>query len=362
MEKVLRELMEKNGAGLINFQEYMETVLYHPTEGYYNQDRVKIGPEGDFYTNANVGKVFGLALADWFMHIWDHTSLPVAIYELGAGNGRLALAILDRIGQVRPDLYEQLSYTLVDGSRYHQTSQLLHLAGHRVVQKENIEGIRNMDGILFSNELFDALPVHLVAKQQGKFYECMVGKEGSQFKERLVPLDNPQVLVYMEERQLIIPEGYKREVPLRMSKLMEVIHKKVRKGMILTIDYGYTEEEWPQLAHPQGTIRGYKDHRLISDPLVFPGRMDLTYHIPWDVLKKDGEANQAFTVSFLPQSRFLLACGLLSHLQLSDSSDPFSDAQKQNRAIRSLIDPSQISSGFQALVQMKGTSCDPLFP
>ena len=40
------------------------------------------------------------------------------------------------------------------------------------------------------------------------------------------------------------------------------------------------------ILHQEGSLRGYYEHKLIRNPLAYPGEMDLTTHIHWDELKE----------------------------------------------------------------------------
>ena len=56
--------------------------------------------------------------------------------------------------------------------------------------------------------------------------------------------------------------------------------------MIISVDYGYTNEEWQEPIRRDGSLRGYYKHKLMNNVLVHPGEMDITSHIHWDVLQK----------------------------------------------------------------------------
>ena len=59
--------------------------------------------------------------------------------------------------------------------------------------------------------------------------------------------------------------------------------------MIISVDYGYSNEEWQEPIRRDGSLRGYYQHKLMNNVLVHPGEMDITSHIHWDVLEKIGE-------------------------------------------------------------------------
>ena len=89
------------------------------------------------------------------------------------------------------------------------------------------------------------------------------------------------------------------------------------------------------------------------DILKYPGEMDITSHIHWDRLRFCPKELEMETVAFMPQNEFLISCGIFTDFNETASLNPFSFEHKRNRAIRTLIDPGQISAYFKALVQSK---------
>ena len=81
--------------------------------------------------------------------------------------------------------------------------------------------------------------------------------------------------------------------------------------------------------------------------------MDITSHIHWDVLKKLGEKLGLQNIGSYRQDEFLLSIGILDRLEGHHDPNPFSEINKRNREIRSLLMPNGISASFQVLVQEK---------
>ena len=68
LEEKLIERIKRNGP--ITFRDFMQAALYDPELGYYNTERLKIGPEGDYFTSSNVHPAFGAVLARAFAEMW----------------------------------------------------------------------------------------------------------------------------------------------------------------------------------------------------------------------------------------------------------------------------------------------------
>ncbi len=150
----------------------------------------------------------------------------------------------------------------------------------------------------FQMNFFDALPVHVIEKYKGVLVEVFVTEKEGDLVEVREPLDNPDILSYLTERAITLNEKQRYEVPLKMVREYEKIVSCMESGILLTIDYGYTEREWKEPAHLQGSLRGYYEHQMIKDPLLYPGDMDLTTHIHFDTLIEIGKrkdlSNQGF--------------------------------------------------------------------
>src|SRR3982750_1431004 len=83
----IRETIRAEGPQ--SFAWFMEQALYHPEHGYYSSGRAKLGRGGDYFTNVNVGGLFGQLLAVQFNEIWHQLDQPdrFVIAEQGAHEG-----------------------------------------------------------------------------------------------------------------------------------------------------------------------------------------------------------------------------------------------------------------------------------
>jgi SAM-dependent MidA family methyltransferase len=182
----------------------------------------------------------------------------------------------------------------------------------------------------------------------------MIGIKNDQLCEEKVPLANPDILRFLQESKLALKDKQRIEVPLEMEKMLETIARTLSKGLVVTADYGYSNEEWHESSKAQGSLRGYYHHQMFHDVLQHPGEMDITTHIHFDSLIQKGEQVGLNWLSKLRQDDFLVKAGILEELANHYDPNPFSEVSKRNRAIRSLIMPSGISAYFHILIQQKG--------
>ncbi|PMB16618.1 hypothetical protein CEN48_01830, partial [Fischerella thermalis CCMEE 5282] len=162
----------------ITFATYMDMALYHPDYGYYSTQAVNIGKRGDFFTSVHLGPDFGELLAEQFVQMWEILGQPVpfSLVEMGAGQGHLALDILNYLKLRYPNFFAALEYMIVEKSPILRQEQQQRLQEFTVQIKSSLEEIlsNSIIGCFFSNELVDALPVHQFILEQGQLREIYV--------------------------------------------------------------------------------------------------------------------------------------------------------------------------------------------
>src|SRR5437870_2124284 len=131
-------------SGPIPFAQYMEEVLRF----YYSSPRNPIGAEGDFYTSADLDPIFGQLLARQFEE-WAVDFDAFTVVELGAGKGLLARDILQQ---------RRFPYMILERSPAMRERQQELLREYDVTWIDELPS--GLSGCIFSNEFFDALPVH----------------------------------------------------------------------------------------------------------------------------------------------------------------------------------------------------------
>jgi SAM-dependent MidA family methyltransferase len=364
MGKFIKELIMQSPFKRIPYSVYIGTALYHPVHGYYMKKGVKVGKEGDFITTPHAFPVFAKALARFFCKAVNEGKLPPAICEIGGGDGRFAKFVLKEWETFSPETFANIVYYIVEKSSFHQRLQYHELQEYSQLRyfsslQELTSAIGAFEGLLFSNEWFDALPVEVIQQAEDQLYEVWVSVDGAdELVEVLVPLENERIRGYLEDYNIQLTNNQRMEIPLAMVEKLEEIHSFFQRGMMVTVDYGYTFQE---LRHPwrqQGSLRGYFQHQLVSNPLDHAGQMDLTTHIHFDSFIEKGKQYGAEVAVFARQHEFLLSIGILDLLQENADPNPFSEGSKQNRAIRNLMIDDGMSNHFQVIVQEKGVKLE----
>ena len=160
-EKIIRLIKTQ---GPVTFEQFMAMALYDPGFGYYNTTSGKIGRAGDFYTSSHLHPVFGAVMGRQIKEMWDMMDRPekFLIVEMGAGAGYFCKDMLDSLRHT--DFFEALHYTIVERSPAMMVNQqrLMKEYSGIVDWISDLGEISNVTGCIFSNELLDAFPVHLV--------------------------------------------------------------------------------------------------------------------------------------------------------------------------------------------------------
>src|SRR5262249_8570409 len=159
-----------------------------------------------------------------------------------------------------------------------------------------------------SNELFDALPFHRVEARDGALRELYVDWHDGELVERAGPPSTPALAAYFDRLGLRPPEGSQAEVSLEAIDLMDRFAVSVRRGYVLTFDYGYPAEALFGVLRPRGTLLCYYRHTYNEEPLRRPGEQDITAHVDFTSLALAGAARGLEPVELLRQRDFLQNC------------------------------------------------------
>lgn len=362
----------------ITFAEYMDEVLYHPELGYYATNQAKIGASGDFFTAPHLGADLGELLAEQFVEMWQllNCPQPFTLVEMGAGQGILAADILQYLPSRYPDFFEAVEYIIIEKSialKAEQKKQIQHLknlkkSAVRWCEWEEISD-NSITGCFFSNELVDALPVHqvIVRNQQLKeVYISLAEYKGNQHNngyeliEIQADLSTPKLKDYFELVGIDIetaayPDGYRTEVNLAALDWMTTVAQKLHQGFVLTIDYGYPAHRYYSPTRPEGTLQCYYQHRHHNNPYINVGRQDITAHVDFTALQRQGELWGLEPVGLTQQALFLMALGLGERIAAvsQTQSHSLSEILQRREALHSLINPMGMGQ-FGVLIQSKG--------
>lgn len=361
LAEILLERIRSKGA--MTFAAFMEAALYEPGLGYYTSPGRKVGAEGDFYTSMNVHSAFGRMIAKEICRFWELLGSPSSftVAEAGAGGGQLAQDILDGISEFNDALYGALTYRLIEKEPSLKEVQSSRLAQHAAklawsAPDELASGAVSFTGCIVSNELFDAMPVHVIEMTNEGVKEVFVGADENGFTEELHAPSTPDIAAYLERHQVRLIPGQRAEINLNAPGWIASAATALQRGFVLTIDYGYLTEELYSPQRKEGTLLCYHKHTTGEDPYELVGEQDITTHINFSQLMEAGKDAGLATVWFGEQYRFLLGVGLIEELMRLEGEAKTEQERLQHRlALKKLMLPEGgMGDTFKVLIQAKG--------
>ena len=312
----VREHIEKAG-GALPFDRYMDHVLYAPGLGYYAAGARKFGPPGDFVTAPELGSLFGRCLARQLAEVLQRLGTG-GVLEAGPGTGALAAVLLEELAALDalPDQYALLEPS--PDLKARQQALLAGRLGDRMTRCNWLDDLpRDWTGVVLANEVVDALPVTRFQVRSGRPLHAQVrhGKAGFEWSWEAPEDGGPETSI-IERHQL--PEGYISERSPRAGAWVAAVAARLRRGLLLIIDYGYAAPEYYHRDRAVGTLRCHYRHRAHSDPFWYPGLQDITAHVDFSALAAAGRAAGLELAGFSSQEAFLLSLGLTDLAAVAD--------------------------------------------
>ncbi len=299
--------------GWIGFDDYMARALYTPGLGYYANDLRKLGlmpgSGSDFVTAPELSPLFGRALAEQVGQALAQTQTD-ELWEFGAGSGALALQLLEALGErVR-------RYTIVDLSgalRARQQQTLAHF-GDRVHWASELPP--RMQGVVLGNEVLDAMPVQLLVRTGGVWYERGVALRAEP-SDPLQPGQGEPAFVWADRPTALRPpveiageHDYLTEVHPQAEAFIRTLAERLQRGAAFFIDYGFPEAEYYHPQRAMGTVMCHRAHQADTDPLRDVGLKDITAHVNFTGIALAAQDAGLGVLGYATQGRFLLNCGL----------------------------------------------------
>jgi SAM-dependent MidA family methyltransferase len=350
--------------GVLPFARFMELALYCPEIGYYETKKDNVGKSGDFYTSVSVGNLFGELLAfqfsEWLagLSAANNGEKKWTIVEAGAHDGKLAGDILNWLQMHRWELFQKIEYVIVEPSAHRKKWQqdvLKVFAPYvRWVDRVGDLGPGKVNGVIFSNELLDAMPVNRYGwdARQKKWFEWGVTVEKNAFAWTHIPISAPPPALSHVPRPLlnVLPDGYTVDLSAAAEDWWRAAVNVLGRGWLMTIDYGLSLEELLSPSRAQGTLRGYFKHQMTRDVLGNVGQQDLTAHVNFSAIQKIGEENGLISELFGTQLKFLAEV-----LLTASKSQSFGEWNPgRRRQFQTLTHPEHLGHAFRVLVQSRG--------
>lgn len=360
--EIIRGIIQTNG-GSISFKEFMDLALNYPDFGYYSKPDLKLGIDGDFETSPEVHPMYGGLWARQLLECWTLLGSPsiFTFIELGGGSGSFLLAMLASLKISSPDCANSLRLIMVDGSehRLDQQREKIELAHPDLEGRIEFWLLDDWlgkqtpleDSVLFANEFFDALPVHLLEASDEP--ESVVSElqivldERNQLAFQRSILTDQAVIAHLDQLFLSgdvptrVPiSGTRIEVSLAACELMNRVSAKIANGYMFISDYGYEALDLYSSWRKSGTLMAFRGHNVQQNVLDLPGITDLTSHVNFTALARAADPPWV-SDELVSQAEVLVSLGAFGLLNSQSEwaqrrPDRFLVARK---AIETLTDP-----------------------
>ena len=357
LTQIIADAIQAQG-GWLGFDEFMRLALYAPGWGYYDHGSPKFGhlPESgsDFVTAPELTPLFGQTLARAVDEALA-ASQTDEVWEFGAGSGALAEHLLGALGS-------RLSrYTIVDLSgslRERQQARLAPFADKVRWLNALPERLR---GVVVGNEVLDAMPVQLLVRREGVWFERGVAMAPA--SSLATPLSSPlegrktSAFVWSDRPTCLRPSfevvgehDYLTETHAQGEAFVRTLADRLEQGVVFLLDYGFPEAEY---YHPQrsgGTVMCHQGHRADPDPLSAVGDKDITAHVNFTGVALAAQEAGLNVVGYTTQAHFLLNCGLMDLLQSQHPGDVV-----QHSRVLKLVNEHEMGEIFKVLCLSRGT-------
>ena len=309
LKQLLKNRIEQSD-GWIPFDLFFNTIMYEPGLGYYSAGLHKLGASGDFITAPQMGDLFAKCHARSFAAVLAALAKPV-IFELGAGTGKFCVDVLNALEQEQqlPDRY--VIFEVSADLKQVQQQAVDQLPAHlsRLVSWVDAPLAEPYEGIVFANEVLDALPVEVFRAVKTGYQRLMLEDQAGHLTEVWQPFP-PKLALQLEAKGLDLEPGYRSEFIPNLDAWVTSITQGLEKGMVHLVDYGFGR---PGFYHPQrhtGTLVCHRRHQANFNPYQDVGLQDITAFVDFTAVAEAIETAGLTVSGYTTQGDFLMACGI----------------------------------------------------
>lgn len=348
LERIIEQIHRQGG--VMPFDHYMEMALYTPGLGYYANGLLPFGDLGDFITAPESGDLFARSLATPVAEVFSSPGQG-QVLELGAGSAALAIGLVKEL-ELRDSLPgSYLIFERSDTMKAQQRANIEAALPHLMDRFRWLDRLPEspVSGVIFANEVADALPVKRFRWQQGQVIELGVGVENNALVETPLPADAEltgfaQQLATGQQWD----DGYQSEWCPGLKPWIRDLAACLDRGLLFLLDYGYPRQEYYHPQRTMGTLITHFRHRVSDDPFSYPGLQDITAFVDFTAIAEAGVEAGLRLRGFTSQANFLLGCGIDRLLGQIDPADTRQFLQASNE-LKRLVLPTEMGERFKSI-------------
>jgi SAM-dependent MidA family methyltransferase len=155
----------------------------------------------------------------------------------------------------------------------------------------------------------------------------------------------------LEIEQLALPEDYCSEINIHSREWLVTIAERLRVGVILLIDYGYSRHDYYHPQRSDGTLQCHYQHRAHPNPLIYPGIQDITAHVDFTAIADTALAAGLRVHGYANQANFLLGCDITGYLkqQLESHGEEMAQQLELTNQLKKLTMPGEMGESFKVI-------------
>ncbi|EKH9382970.1 SAM-dependent methyltransferase [Campylobacter jejuni] len=286
----------------MKFSDFFHAWLH---ESYY-KNAVNIGKNGDFFTAVSVGNLFGTLLAKHFLNLIDKKilQLPLELVEIGANEGYLSRDFLAALLELRPEIFSQISFFVIEPHEKLKNLQKKTLEGVEFTHKNSLKECHFKNAFFFCNELFDSFACELIDHDKMAFVE--------NFKLIFKNMDENLIT---KCKALNLTKG---ELSLELENFFKDLDQACERFIFAGFDYGTFNAQ-------NFSLRIYQKHEVFSPFEAslkdFFGKSDLTYNVNFTHLQKLIKEYDFKPLTFKKQSLALMDFGFEDLLEYTKNKN-----------------------------------------
>ncbi len=355
--RLLEVLRRRIGTGSIGFEAFMESALYAPGLGYYMAGLAQFGAPGDFVTAPEIAPEFARCLANAIAAVHEQTGAG-DVLEVGGGSGALAAGVLQALAKREslPQRYWLLEISPALCAR--QRERIARLPGELAGRVRWASALpRGLRGVVFANEVADALPV-----TRFRCRPCGVDEIRTAWRDgRLCdqesaagPALRQAVAALQADLGQTFAAGFASELSPTLDGWVRALAGALEQGLLLLIDYGYPRAEYYAPQRDGGTLVCHYRHRAHADPYWYPGLQDISASVDFTAVAEAASGAGLELQGFTSQAGFLIDNGILDDAGHGAQAALTPQGVTASARLQTLLMPDQMGERFGVLGFSRG--------
>lgn len=267
----------------MRFDEFLNEVLYNREKGYYF--RKKIGE--DYYTATSFEKLFSWTFAKYFIELGIEN-----ILEIGSGEGYFAREVIEFYKLNKKDI----NYYIYERAKRGYVNNAIYI--------DSINQIKDFEGVIFQNEVLDAIEFRRFVFKNSRWYELYV-KDMKEFY--IGEIEDIEALEYLPKK---VNEGLIYDISIKALEILRIEYEILKRGFTVIVDYGYEREEILE-RFPNGSLTCYYKHKVLDNPFENLYEQDITYFVDFTLIKDFLKKLGMTLILDKSQGEFLMENGIL---------------------------------------------------